>query len=251
MTGYDLLKEYQLKKYNSKIKILKRIIWKDKKALFGKPVLCLLGPKNKSLEDFPKKLRICINSKYKNISKKYLNLLEEKGFSFKKLYISGSTETVYNGISDLVIDIVYTGNSMKNANLKIYDKIMESDFVVIGTKIYESVIEPKISVKNMKLYDPPLENRKGKLRLDFNENTIGCSSKVIQALKNIKPEEIASYPEYNEFKQKLANYMNIDSDEVLLANGTDEAIKIVMDSYLDKNDEVIIPTPTFAMFEIY
>ena len=82
----------------------------------------------------PKKIRICVNKKYRNLSKKYLNLLEEKGYSFERIYVSGSTENVYRGLSDLVIDIVYTGNSMKNANLAIYDKIMESDFVVIGVE---------------------------------------------------------------------------------------------------------------------
>ena len=134
MTGYDLLKEYLLKKYKSNIKIIKKIDWKDEKAMFGKPVLCLLGHKDKKFEDLPKKMRVCINKKYRNLSKKYLNLLEEKGYSFDRIYVSGSTENVYRGLSDLVIDIVYTGASMKNANLAIYDKIMESDFVVIGVE---------------------------------------------------------------------------------------------------------------------
>ena len=134
MTGYDLLKEYQLKKYKSNIKIIKKIDWKDENAMFGKPVLCLLGPKDKKFENLPKKVRICVNKKYRNLSKKYLNLLEEKGYSFERIYVSGSTENVYRGLSDLVIDIVYTGASMKKANLAIYDKIMESDFVVIGVE---------------------------------------------------------------------------------------------------------------------
>jgi len=133
LTGKDLLKEYELAKYSTKLVILKTIVWFDKNAVFGKPVLCLLGPKGKKLEDLPKNPRVSINSKYKNLAKKYLNTLEDKGFKFAKIYLSGSTESAYcNGISDLVIDIVYTGSSMKNANLEIYDKIFESDFVIIG-----------------------------------------------------------------------------------------------------------------------
>lgn len=134
-TGRDLFKEYELSRYNTKLAIIKTINWYDKKAIFGKPVLCLLGPKDKKLEDLPKNLRVCINSKYKNLAKKYLNILEDKGCRFAKIYLSGSTESAYcNGISDLVIDIVYTGASMKNANLEVYDKIFESDFVIIGVK---------------------------------------------------------------------------------------------------------------------
>ena len=135
LTGRDLFKEYELSKYNTKIAVLKTIDWNDKNAIFGKPVLCLLGPKGKKVEDLPKNLRVSINSKYKNLAKKYLNILEDKGYRFAKIYLSGSTESAYcNGISDLVIDIVYTGSSIKNANLEVYDKIFESDFVIVGLK---------------------------------------------------------------------------------------------------------------------
>ena len=135
LTGRDLFKEYELSKYNTNIVVLKTINWDDQNAMFGKPVLCLLGPKGKKLEDLPKNLRVSINSKYKNLAKKYINILEDKGYRFAKIYLSGSTESAYcNGISDLVIDIVYTGSSMKNANLEVYDKIFESDFVILGVK---------------------------------------------------------------------------------------------------------------------
>ena len=135
LTGRDLFKEYELSEYGTKLKVLKTIDWNDEKAMFGKPVLCLLGPYGKNLEELPKNLRVCINSKYKNLAKKYLNILEDKGYSFAKIYLSGSTESAYcSGISDLVIDIVYTGSSMNKTNLKVYDKIFESDFVIIGVK---------------------------------------------------------------------------------------------------------------------
>ena len=135
LTGRDLFKEYELSKYSTKLTVLKTINWDDRKAMFGKPVLCLLGSRDKKLEDLPKNLRVCINSKYKNLAKKYLNILEDKGYRFAKIYLSGSTESAYcNGISDLVIDIVYTGSSIKNADLEVYDKIFESDFVIIGVK---------------------------------------------------------------------------------------------------------------------
>ena len=135
LTGSDLFKEYQLSKYKTKLVILKTLVWSDKKAVFGKPTLCLLGPKDKNLEELPRNLKVCINSKYKSLARRYLNLLEEKGYKFSKIYLSGSTEAAYcNGLSDLIIDIVYTGASMRNANLKVYDKIFESDFVIIGVK---------------------------------------------------------------------------------------------------------------------
>lgn len=134
ITGEDLFKEFLLKNYNTKIKILKRVTWKDKNFIFEKPTLCLLGPKNKKLENLGKNLRVCISSKYKELAKKYCtNLLENKGYSFEKVYVSGSAEEFfYRGIVDLVIDIVCSGKSAEKVGLEVYDKIFESDIVIIG-----------------------------------------------------------------------------------------------------------------------
>lgn len=113
------------------------------------------------------------------------------------------------------------------------------------------MIKPKESVQKMKLYNPPTAGRAGFVRLDFNENTLGCSPKVIKALKNLTSEEISTYPEYSKLRKKLANYLKIKKEEVFATNASDEAIKVVMDVYVDKNDEIILPEPTFAMFRFY
>jgi len=109
----------------------------------------------------------------------------------------------------------------------------------------------KKSVKTLKKYTPPTGERKGKLRLDFNENTIGCSEKVIKALRNISKEDICTYPEYNKFRNRLATYLNLKTENIIPTNGADEAIKVTIDTYIEKGDEIIIPKPTFAMFKIY
>lgn len=135
LTGQDLFREYILKNYRTSLGISRIISWEDPNAMFGKPVLCLLGPKEKTLETIGKKQRICISSKYKTIAKKYLNLLETKGYSFEKFYLNGSSEESFSsGLADLVIDIVYTGSSMEKLGLSVYEKIFSSDFVIIGKK---------------------------------------------------------------------------------------------------------------------
>jgi len=136
ITGEDLYREYVLENYNSKLKILKRVFWQDKEALFGKPVLCLLGKKEKGLEEIKKKtIKVGINNKYKKIAKKYLNNLELEGYNFEKTYFSGSTEEIFQlGLIDLIIDIVLSGSSAEKAGLEVYDKIFESDIVIIRRK---------------------------------------------------------------------------------------------------------------------
>ncbi|MDO8480769.1 MAG: hypothetical protein Q7S65_03025, partial [Nanoarchaeota archaeon] len=133
LTGEDLFREFCLEEREPGLQILRRISWKDEKALFGKPALCLMGPKGKRLEDLPKQLRVCVASKYPKLAKKYLNLLEDQGYAFKKTYMSGAVEESFaQGLADILIEIVYTGKSMRENNLEVYEKILESDFLVIG-----------------------------------------------------------------------------------------------------------------------
>ena len=114
------------------------------------------------------------------------------------------------------------------------------------------MIKPRKAVLKMQEYKPPTSGREDFLRLDFNENTLGCSPKVMEALKKINSNSLATYPEYNELRKKLAEYCNVNTDEILPTNATDEAIKTVIETYAEKGkDEVIIPTPTFAMFKFY
>lgn len=137
ITGEDLLKEFLLENKNTGLEIIEVIKWDDPSCIFGKPTLCLLGDKNKKFEEIDKKVRVCINKKYSRIAKKYLSRLEDGGYCFEKLYLSGATESSFvNGLVDLVIDIVYSGKSASEAGLAIYDKIFSSDIVIIGERRY-------------------------------------------------------------------------------------------------------------------
>jgi len=184
ITGEDLFKEYTLDN-NSSLKILKRFKWEDSSALFGKPVLCLLGPKGKNMDDLSKSLKVSINKKYVSLAKSFLRRLENKGFNFEKIYFSGSTEDVFSqGISDLVIDIVYSGKSAEVAGLKVYDKIFESDIVLIGkeqekfgfNELY-SIILKRINGKNENSFTYKLI----KNQLELNRKIIEESGEVVTA----------------------------------------------------------------------
>lgn len=109
----------------------------------------------------------------------------------------------------------------------------------------------KYTARYKSKYDCISEGRKGKLRLDFNENTIGCSPKAIAAIKNICAEDLAAYPEYTAFKNKLAKFLEVNAKNLFLTNGADEAINLVFNTYLKRDDQLIIPTPSFEMLNIY
>ena len=59
------------------------------------------------------------------------------------------------------------------------------------------VLQPREAVLKMAPYSPPTGGRVGKLRLDFNENTVGASPKVIEYLReHLSAPGLAVYPEY-------------------------------------------------------
>ncbi len=118
--------------------------------------------------------------------------------------------------------------------------------------INNSIPEPREEVKNIKSYSAPLEDRRTLLRLDFNENTIGPSIKVYDALQQIKINEVSIYPEYNLLKEKISNnYLKnkkISSEELGLFNGADAAINAIFNAFGKKNDYFLTTDPTFGYY---
>jgi histidinol-phosphate aminotransferase len=113
------------------------------------------------------------------------------------------------------------------------------------------MIKPRRAVQRLKPYIPPPGGRKGKLRLDFNENTKGCSPAVLRTLKKLAAEDITVYPEYDELRSELAQACGLQPENILLTNGSDEGLRYIFDAYLGRGDEIVIPVPTFAMITIY
>lgn len=112
--------------------------------------------------------------------------------------------------------------------------------------------EPRLAVKKMAPYSPPTSNRIDKTRLDFNENTVGCSPKVIEFLRSkLTEERLSVYPDYASARKTLSAFFSVASDEMLLTNGTDEAIQVLINTYIDDNDEVITLKPSYAMYRFY
>jgi histidinol-phosphate aminotransferase len=109
---------------------------------------------------------------------------------------------------------------------------------------------PRAAVRRMQAYHPPLGGRQG-LRLDFNENTVACSPRVLEALGRIAAADLAKYPERAQVEAKVAAHLGLEAEQVLLTNGVDEAIHVLCQTYLDRGDEFLFPTPTYSMYEVY
>ena len=114
------------------------------------------------------------------------------------------------------------------------------------------MIEPRAAVRRMAPYSPPSGGRSEKLRLDFNENTVGCSPKVIDFLRErLTASQLSIYPEYADAMRELAAFFQVSEPELTLTNGTDEAIQLLINTYVDDGDEVVLLKPSYAMYRFY
>ena len=112
------------------------------------------------------------------------------------------------------------------------------------------MLKPRDAVLTLPTYHPPLGGRTG-LRLDFNENTVGCSPRVLARLRNLDFEDLARYPEREPLEEAVATFLGIGASELLLTNGVDEAIHLLCETYLEPGDQALIVVPTFSMYRIY
>jgi histidinol-phosphate aminotransferase len=110
--------------------------------------------------------------------------------------------------------------------------------------------QPSSAVRRMKEYHPPLGDRSG-LRLDFNENTFACSPRVLEALGHISRADLTRYPEREPVEHRVAEHLGLQPAHVLLTNGVDEAIHVLCQTYLDAGTEILLPVPTYSMYEVY
>lgn len=107
------------------------------------------------------------------------------------------------------------------------------------------------AILNRRTYEAPAEGRSDKLRLDFNENTSGCSSAVRRALTKLTTKQLAMYPEYEEPTRRIARYFGVRSGELLLTNGGDDALRVFFDTFVEPESSILICEPTFPMYRYY
>jgi histidinol-phosphate aminotransferase len=116
-----------------------------------------------------------------------------------------------------------------------------------GTVLYPT---PTTRVQAMKEYHPPLGSRDS-LRLDFNENTLACSPKVREALGRISAGDLTRYPQREPVEAIAAAHLGLAPAQVALTNGVDEAIHVLFQTFLEAGDELLLPVPTYTMYEVY
>src|SRR5262249_38962940 len=109
-------------------------------------------------------------------------------------------------------------------------------------------------------YDKQADPGEG-LRLHLNENTAGCSPRVVEALRRLTTHDLAFYPDYTAVNRDCARFLGVSEDRLLLTNGLDEGLLAASIAYLQREPEreresrpgrgapeAIIVEPAFGMY---
>lgn len=114
------------------------------------------------------------------------------------------------------------------------------------------MIHPKKHLQNIYRSDPERFERTQYLRLDKNEDLCGLPEALVtKCLSRITPDDLSAYPQTYLLYDALSKYLTVPQENLLITAGSDAAIKNVFEIFVSPGDGVIIPDPTYAMYEVY
>ena len=110
-------------------------------------------------------------------------------------------------------------------------------------------------VEDLMAYSAPLEGRRGLLRLDFNENTVGPSPQVVEAIRAIPADQYSVYPEYDGLREAVVVNLAatglgqpLTPEQIGLFNGVDAALHAIFHAYGDRGDTLLTTSPSFGYY---
>ncbi len=89
------------------------------------------------------------------------------------------------------------------------------------------------------------------IKLASNENPLGPSPRAMEAIrKNIG--RVNRYPDSNGFylKKRLAKTLNLESSNIVLGNGSDELIDIIIKTFVEDDEHIVTADGTFLEYKI-
>lgn len=110
----------------------------------------------------------------------------------------------------------------------------------------------KKEIRNLDRIKDTFDDRFDYLRMDKNERIIPFAEELLDEFRSaIQSEDISGYTELGFIYRKLASYLKVDPLQILLANGSDLAIKSVYEACVEKGDNIVLHMPSFAMYRVY
>ncbi|CAM4244663.1 histidinol-phosphate aminotransferase [Paenibacillus endophyticus] len=87
------------------------------------------------------------------------------------------------------------------------------------------------------------------IKLASNENPLGPSPLALEAMREAL-SELHRYPDAQALRLKLTIAIHYDlvPEQVIVTNGGDELITLISEAFLDAEDEIVVPSPTFSEY---
>src|SRR3989338_874677 len=91
-----------------------------------------------------------------------------------------------------------------------------------------------------------------KANLSLNINPFGVSEKVMKRLKELDNTKIYYYyPENKKLIKLIAEYVKVNPENILIGDGCDGCLEMIAKTFIAKNDNIVIPIPTFHRYEFH
>jgi len=91
----------------------------------------------------------------------------------------------------------------------------------------------------------------GSIKLASNENPLGPSPRAVEAIQAAM-SKLNRYPDGSGFylRKKLAEKYSIPFDGIMLGNGSNELIELIVRAFMTPGGEVIMPEPSFLLYSL-
>jgi histidinol-phosphate aminotransferase len=88
------------------------------------------------------------------------------------------------------------------------------------------------------------------IKLASNENPIGPSTNALEVISN-SLSTLNRYPDAHsvELKAAIASSLSLSTKQLIITNGADELITLISETYLEAEDEIIVPSPSFSEYD--
>ena len=88
------------------------------------------------------------------------------------------------------------------------------------------------------------------IKLNSNENPYPPSPKVKDVLQNFDWEWLRRYPDSSatDFRKAVSETLNVPTDWIIVGNGSDEVLNLVIRACTDVNRKVVYPMPTYVLY---
>jgi histidinol-phosphate aminotransferase len=115
-----------------------------------------------------------------------------------------------------------------------------------------TIIKPSHRLDRVKRVFDAYQDRKDYVRLDRNEDPSGWDSEHFETFRrSLMPYDLAAYADSTQFSAKLARWLDLPADWLLVTAGSDAAVKIIFETYVDAGDVVVMQDPCWRMYEVY